>query len=95
VAAVEGKVDTLERVAERRVQEATAARARRTGNVLSALTALTVVTVAITVLGGIVGTRSDESGHEQLRYLTAGAAFLLAIAIYLLTRWRIGRRGVG
>jgi hypothetical protein len=81
VAAVEGKVENLQRVAERRVQEATVERARRTSNILGGLTALTVVTVVIAGFGSIVGSRSDVLGHLELRWAAiiaglCGAAFL-------------------
>jgi len=92
VAAVEGKVTVLQRIAERRVQEASAARARRTGNVLSALTALTVVTVTIALVGSFLGTRTDETGHVELRIVTVVAAFLLAAIIYREAQRQITRR---
>jgi hypothetical protein len=91
VAAVEGKVSVLQRVAERRVQEANAARARRTGNVLSGLTALTVVTLAIAAMTAIGGTRTDESGDLDWRIATIGAAFVLAAIIFAITLVGIGR----
>jgi hypothetical protein len=92
VVAVEGKVNALQRVAERRVQEASAARARRTGNVLSALTALTVVTVTVGLVTLLLGTRADESGHVELRVATVVAAFLVAALIYREAQRQITRR---
>ncbi len=82
VAGVERKIATLQRIAERRVEEASAVRARRTGNVLSGLTALTVVTLIVTLLASFIGTQSDHSGHTVLRVAIVAAAFVLASLIY-------------
>ena len=82
VDAVEGKVEALRHLAERRVQEAAASRARRTSNILSALTALTVVTVAVTLLTSFLGNRTDTSGHLGLRAAVVAVAFFLAVAVY-------------
>lgn len=92
VGAVEEKVAVLQRVAERRVQEATAARSRRTGNVLSGLTALTVVTVAIALISSFVGERSDVIGHIELRIGVVSVAFLLAIVLYREAQREIARK---
>lgn len=82
VAGVERKIAVLERIAERRVEEASAARARRTGNVLSGLTALTVVTLIVTLMGYFIGMPSDHSGHTELRVAIVVLAFGLATLIY-------------
>lgn len=82
VDAVERKVELLQRVAERRVQQAAASRARRTSIILSGLTALTVVTVAIALIGNFLGTRSDSLGHVELRTVIIVAAFAAAIGLY-------------
>lgn len=82
VAAVEGKVETLQRIAERRVQEAAAARERRTSNILSGLTALTVVTVAVALMANFIGTPADSLGHIDVRIITIIAAFLIALLLY-------------
>ena len=82
VAGVERKVATLQRVAERRVEEAGAARARRTGNVLSGLTALTVVTLLVTLMGYFIGMQRDQSGHTELRAAVVALALVLAALIY-------------
>jgi len=82
VAAVEGKVETLQRIAERRVQEAAAARERRTSNILSGLTALTVVTVAVALMANFIGTPADSIGHIDVRIITIIAAFLIALLLY-------------
>jgi hypothetical protein len=92
VSSVEGKVENLQRVAERRVQEATVDRARRAGNILGGLTALTVVTVVIGLFGSLVGSRSDTFGHIELRTLTIVAAFFIALALYLRQREIVRKR---
>jgi hypothetical protein len=81
VASVEGKVEVLQRVAEHRVQQAAAARARKIGNILSGLTALTVVTVVIALVSYLLGGRTDRIGHVELRILTILAALLLVAAL--------------
>ena len=91
VSAVEGKVDNLQRLAERRVQEAGVARARRAGNILGGLTALTVVTVVIALFGSLIGTRADDFGHVELRVATIVAAFALALILYLRQREYVRR----
>jgi hypothetical protein len=92
VEAVEGKVETLRHIADRRVQEATAARARRTGNILSGLTALTVVTVVIALISNFIGTRSDTLGHIGVRLVAITAAFLLALTLYREAQREIARK---
>lgn len=82
VAGVERKIAVLERIAERRLEEASAARARRTGNVLSGLTALTVVTLIVTLTGYFIGMPSDHGGHTELRLAIVALAFVLATLIY-------------
>lgn len=94
VAAVQGKVEILQRVAERRVQEAATVRARRTGSILGGLTALTVVTLAIAVVGSLVGSRSDAIGHIPLRMGTIALAAVAALVLlYFLQRDIAMRRG--
>lgn len=95
VTAVEGKVEVLQRITERRVQEAAAARARRTGNILSGLTALTVVTVVVALIGNFIGTRADAIGHVEIRVVTIAAAFLVATILYLIAQWEILRKKRG
>jgi hypothetical protein len=82
VAGVERKVGVLQRIAERRVQEATAARARRTGNILSGLTALTVVTLMVAITENLIGTRADADGHIGVRLAIVAVAFAVALVIY-------------
>jgi hypothetical protein len=82
VVGVERKVATLQRVAERRLEEASAARARRTGNVLSGLTALTVVTLVVTLMGSFIGMQPDSAGHTELRVAIVVLGFALATLVY-------------
>lgn len=82
VDAVERKVDALQRVAERRFQQAAARRARRTATILGGLTALTIVSVALALIGYLLGGRSDEPGHVELRVAIAAASFAAAGAVY-------------
>jgi hypothetical protein len=79
---VDRKVDALQRVAERRVQQAAAVQARRTSAILSFLTALTVVTVTVALIGNFLGSRSDTLGHVELRMLIVALALLASIGLY-------------
>jgi hypothetical protein len=79
---VDRKVEVLQQVAERRVQQAAASRARRTSAILGGLTALTLVTVAVALIGNFLGTRSDPLGHLALRTAIVAAAFIAALMLY-------------
>lgn len=79
---VERKTDTLQRISERRVQLASAARARRTTSILSFLTALTVVTVAVALITNFLGSQSDQVGHLRVRLLIVAGALAVAVALY-------------
>jgi hypothetical protein len=93
VEAVERKVEVLQRLAERRVQQAAAGRERRTSGILSGLTALTVVTVAVALIGNFLGSRADTLGHVELRIAIVAAAFAVTIGLYREAfRERIRRR---
>jgi hypothetical protein len=81
VTSVEGKVEVLQRVAEHRAQEATAARARKTGNILSSLTALTVITVMTAVVSYLLGARTDKVGHVELRIVILVLALVLVATL--------------
>jgi hypothetical protein len=81
VTSVEGKVEVLQRVAERRAQQAAAERARKTGNVLSGLTVLTVITVMIAMVSYLLGSRTDRLGHVDLRIITVLAATVLVVTL--------------
>jgi hypothetical protein len=103
VSAVEGKVQALQRIAERRAQQAAVVRARRTSNILSGLTALTVITVAIAVLTNFIGTPADAISHFDLRLGVVSFALALALIIFIAVhfefagwpagRWRLTRKG--
>ncbi len=82
VQGVDRKVDALQRLADRRVQQVAVVQARRTSSILSFLTALTLVTVSVTLLGSFIGSRSDAFGHIWLRVLVVLLALLAAIALY-------------
>jgi CHASE3 domain sensor protein len=79
---VDRKVDALQRIAERRVQQAAAAQGRRTSAILSFLTALTIVTVAVALIGNFLGSRSDDLGHVWWRVLVVALALLASIGLY-------------
>jgi hypothetical protein len=86
VTSVQVKVDLLQRVAEQRVADAAAARARRTGNILRGLSALTLVTVSTAVVSAVVGSRSDAGGHMLLRVAAIIGAVLLAALLFMIQR---------
>ena len=79
---VDRKVEALQRVAERRVQQAAASQAHRTSRILSFLTALTLVTVAVALIDNFLGTRTDLLGHIGLRVVIVIAALVAAIGVY-------------
>lgn len=103
VDAVERKLDVLGKLAERRVSQATADRARRTGDILGWLTVLSVVTLVIAVIGALVGALSpevvpswlrralDAPGAWQVRSAVIAVAFLGAVALYWLAFVRTAR----
>jgi hypothetical protein len=95
VDAVDRKINILQRLSQRRVDQAAAKRARRTSEILAGLTALTVVTVAIALIGYFVGTRSDAVGHAWLRVVVIVAAFAVSLGLFLAYRGRTRRRGDG
>jgi len=82
VQGVDRKVEVLQRVAERRVQQATAARSRRTSAILSFLTALTIVTVTVALITNFLGSRSDRFGHLDLRILIVAVALIASVGLY-------------
>jgi hypothetical protein len=88
VGAVERKLETLQRLTQRRVDQAAAQRARRISEILGGLTALTVLTVAIALIGYFVGTKSDTLGHAWLRILVVLGSFAVALSLYWLAYFR-------
>jgi len=87
---VDAKIQLLQKVAERRVQEASAARAARASRILSGLTALTVVTVAVALMGNFLGTSSIGLGMGW-RVLIVVLAFSLAVFLYLQAQREIAQ----
>jgi hypothetical protein len=84
VEAVERKIDVLQRLAERRVAQASASRSRRATEILGSLTALTIVTVAIALISYFIGTEQDVLGHAWLRIAVVAGAFAVALSLYWL-----------
>jgi hypothetical protein len=82
VEGVDRKVEVLERVAERRVEQAEARRSYRTSRILGGLTALTIVTVVVALIGNFLGTRSDKLGHIEWRLAIVAAALLGSIFVF-------------
>jgi hypothetical protein len=83
VDAVERKLDVLQKLAQRRVEQASAYRARRLGDILGALTVLTVVTVAVALIGAFLGSRTPGINSTWVRV----AIVAVAIAISSLVYW--------
>jgi hypothetical protein len=90
ISSVDAKVQLLQRIAERRVQEASAARAQRASRILGGLTALTVVTVAVALMGNFIGT-SSIGVSIGWRVLIVIMAFALAVFLYLQAQREIAR----
>jgi len=90
ISSVDAKIQLLQRIAERRVQEASAARAQRASRILGGLTALTVVTVAVALMGNFVGT-SSIGVSLGWRVLIVVLAFALAVFLYLQAQREIAR----
>ncbi len=90
ISSVDAKVQLLQRIAERRVQEASAARAQRASRILGGLTALTVVTVAVALMGNFIGT-SSIGISAGWRVLIVVLAFALAVFLYLQAQREIAR----
>lgn len=84
VDAVTRKLEVLDKLAERRVNLATAYRARRAGDILGCLTVLTVVTAAVAILAAVRGGLSDESGSTWLRAVVILVSFMVAMLVYYL-----------
>jgi hypothetical protein len=78
---VERKIEVLQRLTQRRADEAAARRARGISESLAFLSALTVVTVAIGVVGYLLGARNYVQGHDELRTVVIVVAALVAVAL--------------
>jgi hypothetical protein len=81
--AVDRKLDVLQKLAQRRVEEATAARARLTGKALEYLSVLTLVGLAIAVTGAVLGSLPG-SGSVSLRIAIVIGVWLLSIFLWWL-----------
>ncbi len=91
VEGVDRKVEVLQRVAERRIQQAEARRSFRTSRILGGLTALTIVTVVVALIGNFLGNRSDKLGHVEWRLAIVAAALLGSIFVYWQAHRERGR----
>lgn len=94
VGGVDRKVDALQRIADRRVQQATSAAASRSATILGFLTTLTLVTLATTLLayfyGGFSAPHNDPQPPLRWLFLIVGAA--LAVILSYFTFWRPRRK---
>lgn len=82
---VERKIQTLERLTQRRVDRADALRSRRVREILGSLTALTLITVAVALFGYFAGTKQGGKVEPGVRITVVAAALALAIAILWAT----------
>ncbi len=86
VDAVERKIEVVQRLTERRVDQAAADRATRTAKILGGLTVLTVLTVAIAVIGYFFGTiKADGLRETWLRIAVVAGACAFAFCIWWLS----------
>jgi hypothetical protein len=81
---VDRKVEVLQKLADRRVQQATTASTRRTTRILGFLTSLTVVTLAVTLLGYFVGGLGDSPGENDRlhRIILLVVGVILAVTLW-------------
>ena len=86
---VDRKVDALQRIADRRVQQATSASDRRTARILGSLTSLALVTLATTLIAYFYGGFSDEltDHHQNLRWVFLMAGLVTALIVWFVTLW--------
>lgn len=82
VDAVERKLEVLEALAQRRVVQATADRARRIGDILGVLGVLGVVTLVIALIGEVLGARGQGTGPVAQRLALILAGGVGAMALY-------------
>ncbi len=96
--AVDRKLNLLDKLAQRRVEQANAYRARRLGDILGFLTALAIVTVATALLGAFLGSRTPGIGSIWVRVAIIAVALALAIVVYwaaFVRTTRVRAPGVG
>lgn len=89
------KVEALRHITERRVQEASAAQARRSSVSLGLLTTLGLVTLSIAAVGYFFGSLKEDSGSVSLRVGVFAAGLLFAVVLWwavFLMRPRLRRR---
>jgi hypothetical protein len=82
VESVDRKLEALDKLARRRVDQANTYRARRTADALGYISLLTLVTVTIAVISLLFGSRSPGINSWWLRVPAIVAAFLLSILVY-------------
>jgi hypothetical protein len=92
VGGVDRKVEVLQRIADRRVQLASAAATRRSTRILGLLSTFTLVTLATTLLAYFFGGFSESEHNVALRvgFLVAGIlfAFIVWYLTFQLHPWR-------
>jgi hypothetical protein len=87
--AVDRKLDVLQKLAQRRVEQAQADRARRTANALAFLSSLTLVSLAVAFIGGFLGSHSPQIVPWWGRLaIVVGAALIAACYWLVLVRTR-------
>jgi hypothetical protein len=82
VDSVDRKLEALDTLAKRRVDQANTYRARRTADALGYISLLTLVTVTIAVIGLLFGARNPGVNSWWLRVPAIVTAFLLSILVY-------------
>jgi hypothetical protein len=88
VDSVERKVEILQRLTQRRAEQAASRRGRRISNILGSLTGLTILTVTIALVGYSVGSKPDL----WVRIVAVAAAVALMLLVYWLSYRQRGTR---
>lgn len=87
VEGVDRKLRALRHITERRVQEASAAQARRSTVSLGLLTTLGLVTLSIAAVGYFFGSLKEDVGTPVLRIAVFGGGILIAFALWWSVFW--------